>query len=66
MSSLFTKPTLPPVNVPPPPPTERDAAVQARASAERTARPGRASQFFSDPQANREAGPSLRRYLGGV
>ncbi len=66
MSALFDMPKAPRVAPPPPPPKMEDPAVAERAERERRSIPGRASQFFSDPQANLVAGPSKRQYLGGV
>lgn len=65
MSQLFDTPTVPTVVKPPAPPQVSSAVVQNAANDARKV-PGRASQFFSDPQANLTAGPSRKQYLGGV
>lgn len=68
MSALFNPPKPPAVLPPPTPPQLDDPAVVSRADAERRERirVGRASQFMTNPQAQRIAGPSAKRYLGAI
>lgn len=66
MSALFDPPEIPKMQPAPAPPTVENSEVQRRAEDTRRQLPGRASQFFSDPRANLDPGPSRRRYLGTV
>lgn len=68
MSALFNPPKPPALPPPPKPPQLDDPVVVNRADEERRERirAGRASQFMTNPQAQRDPGPSARRYLGAL
>jgi hypothetical protein len=66
MSVFFDQPKAPLLPPAPAPPQASDAAVQKRMHEETRKLPGRASQFFTNPQTQLDPGPSRKQYLGGM